>query len=148
MYKINDFSKKSNTSVSTLRYYDEINLLKPAYTNIFTNYRYYTDEQLKLINIISDLKDINLPLEDIKKYIETNDVNVILKQKEKYTKIINKNNEFFDDFVIYKENNWITFDQRYLNDDILLKEIIKYFKNLNFDYITYCIPDSYIDLIN
>lgn len=70
MYKINDFSKKSNTSVSTLRYYDEINLLKPAYTNIFTNYRYYTDEQLKLINIISDLKDINLPLEDIKNILK------------------------------------------------------------------------------
>ena len=92
---------------------------------------------------------------DYKKFIEINGTKAIktamgleLQDNNASYFIINKNNEFFNDFVIYKENNWITFDQRYLNDDILLKEIIKYFKNLNFDYITYCIPDSYIDLIN
>lgn len=31
MYKIGMFSKKTNTSIKTLRYYDEINLFKPEY---------------------------------------------------------------------------------------------------------------------
>ena len=46
MYTINEFSKLSNTSVTTLRYYDEIDLFKPSYTDIFSGYRYYIEEQM------------------------------------------------------------------------------------------------------
>ena len=47
LYKIGDFSKKVNVSVRTLRYYDEIGILLPAEIDLFTNYRYYTDEQIE-----------------------------------------------------------------------------------------------------
>ncbi|CAG5081518.1 Transcriptional regulator, MerR family [Thermobacillus xylanilyticus] len=46
MFKISEFSKISRVSVKTLRYYDQLGLLKPARTDEATGYRYYTAEQL------------------------------------------------------------------------------------------------------
>ena len=43
MYRIGEFSTLTGASVKTLRYYDEINLLKPSNADKFTNYRYYTE---------------------------------------------------------------------------------------------------------
>ena len=76
MYKIGMFSKKTNTSIKTLRYYDEINLFKPEYCDPFTGYRYYKDEQIDTMFLINKLKKINLSLSEIKSYLETKDINV------------------------------------------------------------------------
>ncbi len=41
MFKVGEFSKLSQVSVKTLRYYDELGLLKPSQVDKFTSYRYY-----------------------------------------------------------------------------------------------------------
>ena len=46
MIRIGDFSRMSQTPVSTLRYYDEVGLLKPVEVDHFTGYRYYMFDQL------------------------------------------------------------------------------------------------------
>ena len=66
MYKIGEFSKMVNVPVKTLRYYDEISLLKPTVVDIYSNYRYYTDEQIKKLKIIFELKDAGFSLLEIK----------------------------------------------------------------------------------
>ena len=50
MLKIGDFAKLSRMSVKTLRYYDEMGLLKPAQVDRFTGYRYYSFDQLPRLN--------------------------------------------------------------------------------------------------
>jgi len=65
MFKIGDFSRLSRVTVKTLRYYDEIGLLKPVRVDQFTGYRYYSAEQLPRLNYIVLLKDLGLALEDI-----------------------------------------------------------------------------------
>ena len=65
MLKIGDFSKLSQVSIKALRYYDEIGLLKPAHIDTFTNYRYYSVEQLPRLNRILALKDLGLALDQI-----------------------------------------------------------------------------------
>jgi len=65
MIKIGDFSKISQVSVKTLRYYAEIGLLNPAQTDPFTGYRFYTIEQLPYINRIFALKDLGFSLDQI-----------------------------------------------------------------------------------
>ncbi len=65
MFKIGDFSRLSQVSVKALRYYDQRDLLKPAHTDPFTSYRYYTAEQLPRLNRILALKDLGLSLEQI-----------------------------------------------------------------------------------
>jgi len=63
MFKIGEFSKLSQVTVKTLRYYDEIGLLKPAEVDRFTSYRYYSVDQLPRLNRILALKDLGLSLE-------------------------------------------------------------------------------------
>jgi len=65
MFKIGDFSRISQVSVKTLRYYDEIGLLKPAQVDRFTGYRYYSVDQSHRLNRILALKDLGLSLEQI-----------------------------------------------------------------------------------
>ncbi|MGB3905230.1 MAG: MerR family transcriptional regulator [Anaerolineae bacterium] len=65
MFKIGEFSKLSQVPVKTLRYYDEIDLLKPAKVDDFTGYRYYSAEQLFQLNRILALKDLGLSLAQI-----------------------------------------------------------------------------------
>ena len=54
LYKIGEFAKLTNIPVKTLRYYDEINLLKPEEIDLFSGYRYYGDKQKEDLEIISD----------------------------------------------------------------------------------------------
>jgi DNA-binding transcriptional MerR regulator len=65
MIRIGDFSKLSRITVKTLRYYDEVGLLKPTRVDDFTGYRYYTYEQLPRLNRILALKDLGFSLEQI-----------------------------------------------------------------------------------
>src|SRR5215207_9707707 len=66
MIKIGDFARLSQVSVVTLRYYDEMDLLKPVRVDEFTGYRSYTADQLPRLNRILALKDLGFSLEQIK----------------------------------------------------------------------------------
>lgn len=65
VFKIGEFSRVSRVPVKTLRYYDEIGLLRPAMVDPFTSYRYYSAEQLARLNRILVLKDLGFPLEQV-----------------------------------------------------------------------------------
>lgn len=66
LYQIGKVSKLCNISIKTLRYYDEIGLLKPRVTDEFTGYRYYSTDQLIYILTIKHLKEAGFPLKEIK----------------------------------------------------------------------------------
>lgn len=70
MFRIGEFSRLSRVTVKTLRYYDEIGLLKPAEVDRFTGYRYYSVDQLSRLNRILALKDLGLSLEQIARFLD------------------------------------------------------------------------------
>lgn len=65
MFKIGEFSRLSRVSVRMLRHYDQLGLLTPSQTDPFTNYRYYTADQLPRLNRILALRDLGFSLEQI-----------------------------------------------------------------------------------
>src|SRR5215510_6633539 len=65
MFKIGEFSRLSRVSVRMLRHYDQLGLLMPSKTDPFTNYRYYSAEQLPRLNRILALRDLGFSLEQI-----------------------------------------------------------------------------------
>jgi DNA-binding transcriptional MerR regulator len=75
MLKIGEFSKLSRVSIRMLRHYDDIGLLKPAETDRFTGYRYYSHEQLPIVGRITALKDMGFQLTDIVKILDIYDDN-------------------------------------------------------------------------
>ncbi len=65
MFKIGEFSKLVQVSVPTLRYYDQMGLLKPVEIDRFTGYRYYSASQLPRLHRILALKGLGFSLEQI-----------------------------------------------------------------------------------
>jgi DNA-binding transcriptional MerR regulator len=72
MYKIGDFSKLAQVSTRTLRYYDELDLLKPHLIDHETGYRLYTADQLPRLNRILVLKDLGFDLQQIADLLDVN----------------------------------------------------------------------------
>jgi DNA-binding transcriptional MerR regulator len=70
MIRIGDFSKLSRVSVKTLRFYDEMGLLKPVEVDRFTGYRYYEFDQLPRLYRILALKDLGFSLEEVGRLLE------------------------------------------------------------------------------
>ncbi len=71
-YKIGEFSNLTGLSIKTLRYYDEINLLKPSRIDLYTNYRYYTNKELETFKKIEYLKKVGFTLVEIKNILDKN----------------------------------------------------------------------------
>ncbi len=65
MLKIGDFSLLTQVSVKTLRYYDEMGLLRPVHVHPVSGYRYYSATQLPRLHRILALKDLGFPLGEI-----------------------------------------------------------------------------------
>jgi two-component system chemotaxis response regulator CheY len=70
MYSIGTLSRIVGISTDTLRYYDEIGLLKPAYVSGETGYRYYLDDQAATLVRIMELKRYGFSLGEIKSILE------------------------------------------------------------------------------
>jgi predicted transcriptional regulator YdeE/DNA-binding transcriptional MerR regulator len=63
--KIGNFSRAAHVTVKTLRYYGRIGLLRPAWVDRFSGYRYYSFDQLPRLNRILALKEMGFTLEQI-----------------------------------------------------------------------------------
>ncbi|MEI7467505.1 MAG: MerR family transcriptional regulator [Chloroflexota bacterium] len=72
MLRIGDFSRLAQVSIVTLRHYDDVGLMKPAHIDRFTDYRYYTLDQLPRLNRILALKDLGFSLEQIVRLLNDN----------------------------------------------------------------------------
>ncbi len=70
MIRIGDFSKLSRVPVKTLRFYDEMGLLRPVAVDRMTGYRYYEFDQLAVLYRILALKDLGFSLEEIGRLLE------------------------------------------------------------------------------
>ena len=96
MYKIKDFSNITDTSIVTLRYYDEIDLFKPSYVDFYSGYRYYEDNQIDIIKKINKLKEFGLSLDEIKEYMKTNDEKILINKMKGYEKKMSEIKEFLN----------------------------------------------------
>jgi DNA-binding transcriptional MerR regulator len=72
MFRIGEFSHIAQVSGRLLRYYEEIGLLSPAYSDPQTGYRYYSAEQLPRLNRILVLKELGLGLDQIAQLLNQN----------------------------------------------------------------------------
>ncbi|MFC6333371.1 MerR family transcriptional regulator [Paenibacillus septentrionalis] len=84
MYTIGQFSKKTGVTIRALRYYDEKNLLKPAYISP-AGRRYYEDQDLVTLQRILIFKYLGYALEDIQGMLMSSTHNLhdsLLQQKQ------------------------------------------------------------------
>ncbi len=70
-YRVGEFAELAGVSAKTLRFYDEIGLLRPASIDPRTRYRHYLPQQLQALTSILALKDVGVPLADIRRLTQT-----------------------------------------------------------------------------
>ena len=68
-YSIGEAAKKLQVSTRTLRFYEEKDLVRPAYTEE-NGYRFYSEEQIRQIELILFLKELGFSLRQIKMLIQ------------------------------------------------------------------------------
>ncbi len=85
-FSIGEAAKAVHTTTETLRHYDRIGLVKPSKKDEWTNYRYYTEQDIVRLNTVRALQLMDLSLKEIKKVLEYDDLEKIvafLSQAEK-----------------------------------------------------------------
>lgn len=73
LLSIGRFARLAGLSVGALRHYDELDLLRPADIDRFTAYRRYRRAQLEVARTIARLRDLELPLDDIREVLAMDD---------------------------------------------------------------------------
>lgn len=92
-FKIGEVADMFDTSIRALRLYDKMGLFKPEYTDEQTGYRYYTADQIPLLNTILVLKGIGIKLIDIK-YLIDNGIS-----PEELVKVLQKKKEYWENQI-------------------------------------------------
>ena len=73
LLSIGRFGRLTGLIVGALRHYDELGLLRPAEVDRFTGYRRYRREQLEQARTIARLRDLELPIDEIREVLATDD---------------------------------------------------------------------------
>ena len=82
--QIKEFAKFTGVSVRTLHYYDEIGLLKPAYVDEFTGYRFYDESSLLRMQEILFYRELDFSLKNIGEILSSPNYNknAVLKEQK------------------------------------------------------------------
>lgn len=70
---IKELSKLTDASIYSLRYYERIGILSPAFVDDKTGYRYYAYEQIFHVMIILFCVELDIPLKELKQFAIEND---------------------------------------------------------------------------
>ena len=73
---VGEFSRMTHLSVKTLRHYHQVGLLEPAQVNPETGYRYYSAEQIPQAQVIRRLRDLEMPVPEVKAVLAAPDVSI------------------------------------------------------------------------
>lgn len=70
---IGRFARLTGLSIGALRHYDELDLLRPVDVDRLTGYRRYAADQVEMGRAIARLRDLEVPLEEIRAVLGTDD---------------------------------------------------------------------------
>lgn len=73
LLSIGRFARLVGLSVGALRHYDELDLLRPAAVDRSTGYRRYRTEQLETARVIARLRELEMPLDEIRDVVAIDD---------------------------------------------------------------------------
>ena len=73
-FSVGEVSEMTGFTINALRHYDKIGLVKPAVVNENSNYRYYSQDQLFLFDVIKYGQDAGMPLKEIAEILNKKDM--------------------------------------------------------------------------
>src|SRR3954464_3762410 len=70
---IGDFSPASHLSVKTLHHYHDVGLLEPSEVDQDNGYRYYSEAQIPIAQVIRRLRALHMPVAEVKSVLAASD---------------------------------------------------------------------------
>ena len=86
--KISEFAQVTGITRRNLLFYDKIGLLSPRLIDPNNRYRYYTYQQIDIASIITVLREIGMPLKEIKAYLSKRNPRELIKMMNEQKKIV------------------------------------------------------------
>ena len=77
-FSISEAARMVHTTSETLRHYDRIGLVKPSHKDEWTNYRYYSEQDIVRLNTVRALQRMDLSLQAIKEVLDYDDLKKII----------------------------------------------------------------------
>lgn len=77
LFTIGEMAELFDINIRTLRYYDDIGILRPEEINPDTGYRYYSTRQFERLNTIKYLRVLGMPLKKISLFFDNRDVETL-----------------------------------------------------------------------
>ena len=69
-FTISEFAKLRDININSLRYYEKLGLLKPAFIDETNGYRYYSAEQVSILNKIILCIQLGIPLKEMVEFLD------------------------------------------------------------------------------
>ncbi len=88
--KISEFAQVTGITRKNLIFYDKIGLLSPTIVDEQNNYRYYSYQQIDTANVIIVLREIGMPLKEIKAYLCGRSPEKLIRMLEMQKKTVQK----------------------------------------------------------
>ncbi len=139
-YKTSEIAKISGVSSRTLRYYDEINLLRPNKVDA-NGYRVYTDNEVDKLQMILFYREMGMPLEEIKMLISSDNFD---KEKalESHLKILYEKKSLLEEMILnvtqtiksQKEGIQMSNSEKFKGLELIAENESKYGKELREKY--------------
>ena len=152
--RIGDFSNVVGISVKTIRFYEEKGLIKPAYIDKYTGYRYYDEKNIEQILMILQYKNMGFTLEEIKNINPNLLVSKVDSLKEQMINI-KKNINHIESMIEKGECNELVFvnDEKVIGKWELLEDEPFPFKELYFlpngqEYWVFSWTKGYLKIID
>lgn len=77
-------SKITDVSIKSLRYYEQIGILPPVYTDEKTGYRYYSFSQIYIIDAIRFCLELDIPLKTFKNFLSEDKTHIYYNKLTEY----------------------------------------------------------------
>ncbi|WP_053202321.1 MerR family transcriptional regulator [Jiangella muralis] len=87
---IGRFSRLTWLSIKALRVYDDTGLLRPAYVDADTGYRYYAPEQAATARVIGTLRSLDMPLSSIREVLAESDPDRVRDLLDDYRQVLER----------------------------------------------------------
>lgn len=79
LFQIGEVAEMFHLSVSSLRHYERCGLLRPEYTDPDSGYRYYSARQLEVLTTIRFLRQLDMPIVQIRDFLDSREIEKIRK---------------------------------------------------------------------
>lgn len=148
MYSIGEVAKLCNVSRKTLRFYEQLGLLKPDHVSLENGYRYYTEATMNSIPVIKYYKQMGFKLQEMKGVQQSGDYfyhETMFLTKLEELKL--EEQRIYDSFTAVSDWLGLIREGTIASENSMRSVNVKYFEQENYVFLEQEFSQNYMDAV-